>query len=264
MMERAMNDLDGLMEFAAATTQGAGRITLEHYGRVAIEFKVDGSEVTAADRGAEAWARAAIAERFPLDGILGEEAGEVPSRSGRRWIVDPIDGTRSFSCAVPLYGVLLTLEERGRPLMGCAHFPVSGDTLVAAQGAGAWINGRPARVSGCDELASARVVTSGLEYWRDQSTDAHREGFARLQLATRFTRTWGDAFGYLLVATGRVDLFVDPICGAYWDYAPMTVIIPEAGGRLSQIDGSPIGDWTSAIASNGVLHQAARQTLGGA
>lgn len=258
-----MSDLDGLMEFASATARGAGRITLEHYGRVSIEYKVDGSEVTAADREAEAFVRSAIAERFPEDGVMGEEDGETPSRSERRWIVDPIDGTRSFSSAVPLYGVLLTLEEDGVPVLGCAHFPVSGDVLVAARGAGAWINGRRARVSDCDDLSRARVVTSGLEYWRDQSSDDHRAGFQRLQQATRFTRTWGDAFGYLLVATGRVDLFVDPICGAYWDYAAMTVIIPEAGGRLTQFDGSPIGDWTSAIASNGVLHEAARQLLVG-
>lgn len=256
-------DLDGLMEFAAATAEGAGRITLEHYGRVSVEFKVDGSEVTAADHAAEAWIRSALAERFPEDGVLGEEGEETPSRSGRRWIVDPIDGTRSFSSAVPLYAVLLTLEEAGRPVLGCMHFPVLGDTLVAAAGAGAWVNGRRGRVSDCDDLAQARLVTSGYEYWRDRSTDAHRAGFERLVGATRFCRTWGDAFGYFLVATGRVELLVDPICGAYWDYAPARVILAEAGGRLTQIDGSPLGDWTSAVGSNGLLHDEVMAVLRG-
>lgn len=257
------DDLDGLMAFAASTAEGAGRVTLEHFGHAAVQFKGDGSEVTAADHAAEEWIRATLAERFPLDGILGEEGEEVPSRSGRRWIVDPIDGTRSFSSAVPLYAVLVTLEEAGEPVLGCAHFPVLGQTLVAARGAGAWMNGVAARVSGCDDLAAARVVTSGMEYWRDWGTDAGRAAFDQLVRTTRFTRTWGDAFGYLLVATGHVDLLCDPISGAYWDFAPMQVIIPEAGGRFAQFDGSPVGVWTTAMAGNERLHEAAALILRG-
>jgi histidinol-phosphatase len=256
-----VQNFDQLMEFAAATAQGAGRVTLEHFGRVSVEFKPDGSEVTAADLAAEAYARAAIAERFPDDGILGEEGEEIPSRSGRRWIVDPIDGTRSFASGVPLYSVLITLEERGVPRLGCVHFPVLGDTLVAAVGGGAWVNGRAARVSGCDDLGSARLVTSGLEYWRDGTDAAGRAAFDRLVEATRVARTWGDGYGYFLVATGRVELFCDPICGSYWDFAPMQVIVPEAGGRLTRFDGSPVGHMSSAIASNGVLHEAASRIL---
>jgi histidinol-phosphatase len=256
-----MDDLDALMEFASATAQGAGRVTLEHFGRVAVEFKVDGSEVTAADRAAEEWARAAIAEHFPDDGILGEEGEEAASRSGRRWIIDPIDGTRSFASAVPLYSVLITLEVAGTPVLGCVHFPVLGDTLVAATGAGAWVNGRRARVSDCGELSAARVVTSGLEYWRDSADDEGRAGFDRLIRATRFARTWGDGYGYFLVATGRVDLFADPAAGSYWDYAPMQVILPEAGGRFTRFDGTPVGHMSTALASNGLLHEAAQRTL---
>jgi histidinol-phosphatase len=256
-----MRDLDALMEFASATAEGAGRVTLDHFGRAAVEFKLDGSEVTAADRGAEEWARAAIAERFPQDGIFGEEGEESASKSGRRWIVDPIDGTRSFASAVPLYSVLITLEDQGVPVLGCVHFPVLSDTLVAATGAGAWVNGRAARVSDCAELAAARVVTSGLEYWRDCADDEGRAGFDRLVRATRFARTWGDGYGYFLVATGRVDLFADPSAGSYWDYAPMQVILPEAGGRLSRFDGGPVGNASTALASNSLLHDAARRLL---
>lgn len=256
-----MTHLDNLMDFAARTARAAGDATLRHFGRVAVEFKHDGSEVTAADVEAEAQIRAALAEAYPEDGVLGEEDVETPSRSGRRWIIDPIDGTRSFAAGVPVYCVLLTLEAEGRPVLGCAHFPGLGQTLVAGVGAGAWVDGQRVRASECDDLAAARVVTSGLEYWRDASTDAGRTAFDRLVRSTRFARTWGDGFGYYLVATGRAELFCDPICGQYYDYAPFQVIMPEAGARLSRFDGSPLAPMTDALASNSLLHERAAGIL---
>ncbi|HEX8242713.1 MAG TPA: inositol monophosphatase family protein [Longimicrobium sp.] len=256
-----MTDRDGLMDFAARTMQAAGELTLAHFGRAAVQYKANQSEVTAADLTAEAHVRAAIAEAFPDDGIVGEEQDDAPSRSGRRWIVDPIDGTRSFAVGVPIYSMLLALEEDGEPVLGCIHLPVTRQTLVAAAGAGAWMNGERARVSDCETLGEARLVTSGLEYWRDESTDEHRAGFERLVRATRFARTWGDGYGYFLVATGRVELFCDPFCGQYWDVAPMNVVITEAGGAITQFDGSPVTEMTSVLASNGRLHQAARRIM---
>ena len=256
-----MTDLDGLMDFAARTARGAGELTLRHFGRVAVQFKQDGTELTEADVAAEAYIRAAVAEAFPLDGIVGEEDVETPSRSGRRWIIDPIDGTRSFGAGVPLYSVLLTLEAEGRPVLGCAHFPGLGQTLVGAVGAGAWVEGERVRVSECDDLRSARLVTSGLEYWRDDATDAQRAGFEALVNATRFARTWGDGFGYYLVATGRAELFCDPICGQYWDFAPWQVIMPEAGGRFSRFAGAPVAAGGDALASNARLHDVAAAIL---
>lgn len=258
-----MPDFDNLMDFAARTAKTAGDITLTHFRRAAVRFKGDGSEVTAADLAGEEFIRAAIAEAFPEDGILGEEGEDVPSRSGRRWIVDPIDGTRSFTSGVPIYGVLLALEVQGEVVLGCAHFPAAGpgETLVAAAGAGAWHDGQRARVSECDDLSAARVVTSGLEYWRDYASGELLVRFDRLQKATRFCRTWGDAFGYLLVATGRADLFADPVCGQYWDYAPMNVIMSESGGRLTRFDGTPLAPGSDALASNGRLHEEARAIL---
>ena len=257
-----MADADNLMDFAARTLQAAGELTLRHFGSAAVEWKQDGSEVTAADRAAEEHVRAAIAAAFPDDGVLGEEGEDRPSRSGRRWVVDPIDGTRSFASGVPLYSMLLTLEAEGAAVLGCCHLPVQRETLVAATGAGAWVDGRRVRVSECDDLAAARLVTSGLEYWRDRSTDAHRAGFGRLQQATRFARTWGDGFGYFLVATGRAELMCDPICGDEWDIAPFGVIFAEAGGRFTQFDGTPVVPWSTALAGNPRLHSAARDVLG--
>jgi histidinol-phosphatase len=250
-------DLDDLMDFAVRTARSAGSTALERFGTVAVEYKGDGSEVTEADRSAEAQILAAIGEAYPEHGVHGEEGTEVASRSGARWIIDPIDGTRSFASGVPLFGVLLALEVEGEPLLGCAHFPAIGETIVAARGAGCWHDGKRAGVSAIDSLKEARVVTSGLEYWRDWATDAGRAGFDRLVGSVRFARTWGDAFGYVLVATGRAEIMADPACGAYWDYAPMVPILEEAGARFTSLGGAPARAWSSALASNGRLHREA-------
>jgi histidinol-phosphatase len=252
-----IHDLDDLMDFAVRSATAAGRITLEHFGRVAVEFKADGSEVTLADRAAEEFLRDAIRERYPEHGVHGEEGAEIEAGSAYRWIVDPIDGTRSFAAGVPLYGVLLALEQDGVPILGCCHFPALDETVVAATGAGCWHGDRRARVSPCDRMEEARIVSSGLEYWRDWATPAGRDGFARLMARARFGRTWGDCFGYVLVATGRVEVMVDPACGAHWDYAPMVPIIAEAGGRFTTLGGQPVRAWSSALATNDRLHEAA-------
>jgi histidinol-phosphatase len=250
-----MADLDNLMDFAARTAESAGVVTLEHFGDVSVEFKGDGSEVTAADHAAEAHMRAVIQERFPDDGMLGEEGTSTQGTNGRRWILDPIDGTRSFASGVPLYGILLALEVDGAPVLGCCHFPALRQTLVAATGAGAWFNGQRAGVSKVDRLADARLVTSGLEYWRDFATESGRSGWNSLVERSRFGRTWGDCYGYMLIATGRADVFADPAVGAYWDFAPMFPIISEAGGRYTSLTGGNPGAWRSALATNGLLHE---------
>lgn len=250
-------DLDNLMAFAVRTAEHAGEITLRHFGNVVTERKSDGSEITVADRQSEEFIRSELAEAFPEDGILGEEGSISESRSGRRWIIDPIDATRSFSSGVPFYGVLLALEVDGAPILGCCHLPALAETVVAATGAGAWRNGKPARVSDVDEMRDARVVTSGLEYWRDWATMEGRAGWDRLVGGARFARTWGDCYGYVLVATGRAEVMADPAAGAPWDYLPMLPIITEAGGRISTLGGAPVGAWTSALATNGRIHEAA-------
>jgi histidinol phosphatase-like enzyme (inositol monophosphatase family) len=252
---------DNLMDFAADLLVRAGEIPRAHFRRTETEFKGDGTEVTEADRATERWIRQALQERFPDDGILGEEAGERASRSGRRWIVDPIDGTRSFCSGVPLYGMLLALEVEGTTTLGCCHFPELEETIVAARGAGAWWNGRRARVSACDDLGAARLVSAGWEYWRDRGTEPMRRGAVRLADAVRFARTWGDCFGYALVATGRAEILADPISGALWDLAPMLPILEEAGGRFTTFRGEPVTAWSTALASNGRLHEAAARLL---
>ena len=250
-----MTDLDDLMDFASATARSAGEITMRHFGNVATERKGDGSEITIADRESEEFILRELRDRFPEDGILGEEGASRESRSGRRWIIDPIDATRSFSSGVPLFGVLMALEIDGRAVLGCCHLPALGETLVAARGAGAWLNGVRAQVSEVDTLAEARVLTSGMEYWRDWATDEGRAGWNRVVDRSRFGRTWGDCFGYLLVATGRAEILADPAAGAAWDLLPMIPILEEAGGSFTTLGGGPVRPWASALATNGRVHE---------
>ena len=260
----SLRDADDLLAFAARIAAEAGEITRARFGRVATEWKGDGSEVTEADRAAELHLRAAIADAYPTDGIVGEEGVDVPGTSGRRWVVDPIDGTRSFATGVPLYGTLIALQQADEWVLGCCHLPELRQTLVAARGAGAWLDGRRARVSECDRLAEARTVTSGLEYWWKYGTPDSRAGWDRLVSECRWSRTWGDAFGYLLVATGRAELLVDPAPGSVWDYAPMIPILAEAGGCFSAWGGGAVAADAPCIASNARLHEVATgRLLGG-
>lgn len=252
---------DGLMDFAVRTAERAGEIVMTHFGSVVVERKGDGSEITAADRASEEFLRQTITEAFPDDAILGEEGTSVAGRSGRRWIVDPIDATRSFASGVPLFGVLIALEVEGAPVLGCCHLPALRETVVAASGAGAWHNGKRASVSTVESLQEARVLTSGLEYWRDWATDEGRDGWTQLVGRSRFGRTWGDCYGYLLVATGRAELMVDGILSA-WDAAPFLPIIEEAGGVLTDWAGHRTAFGGSAIATNSALAARAREVLG--
>lgn len=252
------DDRDDLMDFAVRTAEAAGEITRTYFGRALVERKGDGTEVTEADRAAERHIRAALEERFPDDGVLGEEGDETVGRSGRRWVVDPIDGTRSFASGVPLYGVLLALEVEGVSVLGCCHLPVLNETLVAATGAGAWRNGDRARVSGCEDLADARLVTSGLEYWRDHGDPDVNAAFGRLVRSTRFTRTWGDCYGYACIACGRADLMADAIPGERWDTAALIPILAEAGARFATPAGGPPTRGKPVLAGNRRMYEASR------
>jgi histidinol-phosphatase len=247
-----------LLDAALEISEAAAEIPVRYFrADVAVEDKPDATPVTVADRETEEFIRRAIEARFPDHGILGEEFGGETSDRGILWIIDPIDGTRSFASGVPLYGVLIGLEIEGEPVVGCCHLPGLRETIVAATGAGAWHNGQRASVSSVDRLEEARVTTSGLEYWRGWATPAGHEGWRKLVQSARFVRTWGDCYGYLLVATGRAEIHADPATGAHWDWAPIAPIVAEAGGRFTTFTGAPPGAWTPALATNGAIHQVA-------
>ena len=249
---------ESLLQAVGECADLAGAFAHRHYrAGLPVEWKQDGSPVTLADRGAELAAREWISARFPNDGIAGEEFAETPGTSGRRWMIDPIDGTKSFVRGVPLWGSLIAVLEGEHVLAGAASFPVTGEMIAAAAGCGCWHNGARASASDVSELSGATVLTS------DDCTFApgdSRDGWNRLAGAAVLSRTWGDAFGYLLVATGRAEVMVDAIVNA-WDIACFVPIIEESGGVFTDYAGRVTAFGGSAIATNAALAAESRRIL---
>lgn len=244
------DELRQLREFAIELARGAGDITLKYFRkRPETSTKTDGSYVTIADREAEAYVRRQIAERFPDDGIVGEEEGESAGRSGRRWIVDPIDGTFAFVHGVPFYGVLIGLEIDGEPSVGVVNIPALDEMVSAAKGIGCFLNEEPARVSNTARLEDALLLSTDF-------TAADRYGFGRateqMQRRAKASRTWGDCYGYVLVATGRADVMLDPVMNL-WDCAALLPIVEEAGGSFTDWRGVRTISGGNSIATNKLL-----------
>jgi histidinol phosphatase-like enzyme (inositol monophosphatase family) len=247
------------LELARAIALEAGRLTIEYFRRddLAVEQKADATPVTQADRRAEELLRERIAAAYPADAILGEEFGEQPGDSGYQWVLDPIDGTKSFITGVPLYTTLVGILLDGRPVAGVIRAPATDETLWAALGHGAWysLGERPAaaaRVSARDRLSDATVLTSEIESFAQRAEGDMRPAFQRLQSAARLSRTWGDAYGYLLVATGRADVMIDPLMNL-WDAAPLLPILREAGGTYTDWRGRAEIDAGEGLGTNGHL-----------
>ena len=242
-----------LLEFAVEAAWQAGRITLAHFQTdLAVEMKPDGSPVTVADRLAEEKLRSLIQARFPEHGILGEEMGGQEAASEYLWIIDPIDGTRSFARGVPLYGVLVGLEIRGEPALGVAYFPALDEMVYAARGEGCYWNGRRARVSAVRTLGEALLLVSDMA---DIARYGRRAAYARLEQATAYQRGWGDCYGHILVATGRAEIMLDPIMSV-WDCAALLPILQEAGGTFTDWQGRPTIRAGEALSTNGHLFEA--------
>jgi histidinol phosphatase-like enzyme (inositol monophosphatase family) len=236
-----------------------GAAALRHYRTgIAVERKGDGSPVTLADREAERAARAWIAARFPGDGILGEEFGEAAGGTGRTWLLDPIDGTKTFVRGVPLWGSLVALAEGDTVLAGAAAFPALGELVAAARGAGCWHDGVRCRVSDVARLSDATILTSEVERFAGSS---RRRGWEALAAEAAVPRTWGDCYGYLLVATGRAEAMVDVGLNP-WDIACFVPVIEEAGGTIEDFSGRPYPPLRDAIAVNRALTAEVRSRLG--
>jgi histidinol-phosphatase len=249
-----------LLEFAVEVAWRAGRTTLAHYQTgIAAQTKPDASPVTEADRAAELLVRDLIETRFPNDGIVGEEFGAVREGARRRWIVDPIDGTKTFMRGVPFFGCLLALEEDNDPVVGVMYFPAIEETIYGARGEGAWWNGRRALVSDVTSLDRSLVLTTDLESIERQGFG---HGFNRLRSRAGMLRTWGDCYGHALVATGRAEVMLDPIMNV-WDAAALKPIIDEAGGVFTSWDGAATHDGGSAVATNAALAREVRTLLNG-
>lgn len=245
------------LQFALEAARMAGDITLKYFHApdLAVERKADDSPVTLADREAESYLRERIHESFPQDAIIGEEWGISGGGNGFCWILDPIDGTKSFIHGVPLYATLIGLEYQGEAVLGIDRIPALDECVYATRGGGAWYQkGRrapqPARVSQCQQLSQAAWVTSEVVNFHKVG---RRNAYHRLEDATRLARTWGDGYGYLLVATGRVDFMIDPLMEV-WDAAAIQPIIEEAGGKFTDWQGRPTFTSGNGIGSNGWLH----------
>lgn len=239
-----------LVEFALDAVWQAGRITLGHFqSRLTVERKADNSPLTIADREAEKKLRQLIAQYWPDHGIVGEEFGQSESASRYTWIIDPIDGTKSFVSGVPIYSTLLALTDGDRALLGVIHLPALGETVYAVRGGGCYLNGRRAHVSKVDRLRDAVLLASDLNSFAQFGKEA---AWQRLIQSTYIQRTWGDAYGYSLIATGRAEVMVDPVM-CLWDAAPLQVILEEAGGTFTDWQGRPTIHGNEAIATNGLL-----------
>lgn len=252
------DELKQLLDSAVRWAREAGDITLRHFkGSFVAERKADNSLVTMADREAERHLRANIERDFPADGILGEEDGEKIGTTGRRWIIDPIDGTYSFVHGVPLYAVLIGLEIDGESVLGAVNLPALNELVYAARGLGCFWNSEPAHVSATQSLSEALLLST------DFGT-CEQYGFGRaaeaLQHQVNARRTWGDAYGHVLVATGRADIMLDPVMNV-WDCAALLPLLEEAGGTFTDWQGLKTIHGGNAISTNGFLFDDVIETI---
>ena len=253
------SELDQRLDVAVALARSAGRSTLTHYREeIPVDWKADQSPVTIADREAEKALRVEVASAFPDDGCVGEEFGETPGSNSYTWIFDPIDGTKSFISGVPLFGTLVAVLREGVPVVGVVYFPGLDEMIYGAEGRGAWqirsaATPEPARVATTASLEDGLFVLTDPLAFTDGGPEVAAT-YQRLAQTAWLTRTWGDCYGYYLVATGRATVMVDPEL-KIWDAAPMLPILQEAGGHYSDWDGNRSVSTGSAIATNGLVHQ---------
>lgn len=244
------------LAFALEISSAAADLILSYYHRpsLEVEFKVDASPVTEADRGAELLLRERILKRFPDDGVLGEEFGEHPGRSGFRWILDPVDGTKAFVHGVPLFGTLIGIEQNGAMVAGLCRLPALGECVYAARGSGTWWQlgekePRRARVSPVSRLGDALLCFTDIEGFRKTDTTPQFDAMCR---ATRIARGWGDCYGHVLVATGRAEIALDPRMNP-WDVAALIPLLEEAGGTCVGWSGDGSIHAGNAVSVNGAL-----------
>ena len=252
------------LELALDLADRADAITLARFGALDLRIatKPDLTPVTDADEAVEAELRTALAGARPGDTIFGEEQGGTPTLSGRQWVIDPIDGTKNFVRGVPVWASLIALLEDGVPTVGVISAPALNRRWWAALGTGAYASvggGEPRRlsVSAVGDLGSASLSFSSLSGWADLGL---REKFVALTDAVWRVRAYGDFFSYCLVAEGAVDIAAEPEV-KLWDLAPLDILVREAGGAFTSLGGRPGPHGGSAVATNGLVHDAVLTTL---
>lgn len=255
------SELREQLDFAVTTAQEAGRLTLAHFqNTLVVESKADESPVTVADRAAERFIRERIEAAYPAHAVLGEEFGAtIGQGSTHRWLVDPIDGTKAFIRGVPLYAVLMALEVDGEVAVGVVDFPALGETVWAARGEGCYWNGRRCYVRETSTLAESFVAFTGASSFAQQGREA---AWNRLQQATSYQAGWSDAYGHALVATGRLELMLDPVMSP-WDCGPFPVLLEEAGGFFGSWSGERSVYSGEALSTTSTLLPAVLATIAG-
>jgi histidinol-phosphatase len=239
------------LAFANELADLAGEIGLGFFGgSFEVRMKPDRTPVTEADVAIERAIRTAVRDRYPDDGILGEEGGLQRGGGRRRWIVDPIDGTKNFADGVQIWSNLIALAVDDDPVLGVVNLPVLGERYQAVRGGGAWLNDEAIHVSRADRVPRSLVVFAGMEDWLTGPYAARVQDLVR---EARRNRGFGDAWGHCLVARGSADVMIE-LELATWDFAALQVILDEAGGRMSQFDGSPLLHGGTVLTTNGVLH----------
>lgn len=246
-------DLSADLSFALELADLAAKVTLSWFGdRLPVELKDDATPVTEVDRAAEQAIRRAVAARFPDDAVLGEEDGLWEGTNGRRWVVDPVDGTKLFAEGIPLWTTLIALEVNGLPLLGVADVPALGDRYHALRGGGAWRGDRPIHVSDVADLSASFVAHSGIEEW---VSGGRGEALLRVAARARRTRGLSDAWAHLLVAQGSIEGVLEHEPCHPWDWAATGVIVQEAGGRMSTLSGGAPRPGCDLLVSNGAVHE---------
>jgi histidinol-phosphatase len=246
------------LRLALELADTADAVTVQHFRStdLRVETKPDMTPVSEADRAAEEAIRGRLVDERPDHGILGEEFGDAGD-SGRRWIIDPIDGTKNYVRGIPVWGTLLALEDQGEIVVGVVSAPAIGHRWWAARGQGAYRNAEPISVSAIKDLGDAQ-----LSYNAHIEAEEQGMGAAMRVLEQRCWRTrgFGDFWSFMLVAEGAVDVAVEPVA-AVWDLAPLKIIVEEAGGKFTALDGRAVVDGGNAVATNGLLHDAVRSLL---
>lgn len=246
-----MKELNELKNFCKVLAEASGKIIKQFWRTdITVDNKADSSPVTIADKKSEELMRELIMKEFPEHGILGEEFGEHNLNAEFQWVLDPIDGTKSFICGAPTFGTLIAILKKGEPILGVINQPILNEFLIGDNKC-TELNGKGVEVRECDHLSSAVLLTSDhLTFGKYRS----QENFDKLVRKVKLYRMWGDCFGYYLLASGFADIVIDPIMNK-WDLAALIPIINGAGGVITDYYGNDPMKGDSIIATCGTIHK---------
>lgn len=267
-----MSEYQELLKIALKTAELAQENILKYFQTdVGVEWKADNTPVTIADKGTEELARKFWAKETPGFGVIGEEFGIESPDAEYQWVIDPIDGTKAFVHGVPLFGTLIALYKKNVPVCSLIRIPAMNTAVWAVNGGGAFLDGRPVHCSKVSSISESLVLSGTAN---TMETAGYGDQFAKLRRSAKLHRGWGDCYGYYLVAAGRAEVMLDPVV-SLWDIAPFPLLMKEAGGKFSTIDGktdlfgadgkpvAPIYEGFSSVATNGLLHDVALDCMNG-